>query len=147
MDSDTVKSLFIYNFTKHINWPSLPEQKFVIGVVGDTAFAEKLKVMVSGKKVSDKDISVAVVEVDDASSCHLLFMCAEESWQLKKAISVIGDKNVLIVTEGRGLALKGSCINIIEIDEKMKFEINEKNIVKAGLKVSNQLLSLGIIVK
>jgi hypothetical protein len=54
---------------------------------------------------------------------------------------------VLIVTEGKNLATKGAAINFIMINNKMKFEINQTAMRNAGLRVSNQLLDLAIVVK
>ena len=54
---------------------------------------------------------------------------------------------LLIVTEEEGLAKKGSCINIVIDDERLKLEINKDNIEKRNLKVASEFLGLGTIVK
>jgi hypothetical protein len=56
------------------------------------------------------------------------------------------DKPTLIVTDKNGLAKKGSCINFKLVGDKLKFEINEEAIVNSKLKVSSQLIAMGVTV-
>ena len=56
-------------------------------------------------------------------------------------------KAILIVTEEEGLSLKGSCINFVIDDDKTKLEFNTGNIIKRNLRIANELLALGSIVK
>lgn len=55
--------------------------------------------------------------------------------------------SVLIVTEEEGLSSKGACINFVVEDDKTKLEFNTGNIIKRNLKIANELLALGTIVK
>jgi len=51
---------------------------------------------------------------------------------------------VLIVSDSPGTIKDGSCINFILQNGKLNFEISKTNIEKQGLKVTANLLSLGI---
>jgi hypothetical protein len=53
----------------------------------------------------------------------------------------------LLVTESEGLARKGSCINFVIVDDRLKLEINKKNIEHRELGVATELLNLGTVVK
>ena len=53
-------------------------------------------------------------------------------------------KNTVIVTEKEGLAKKGSFINFISQEGKIRFEVNKAKFTASNVKISGQLLSLAI---
>jgi hypothetical protein len=53
----------------------------------------------------------------------------------------------LIVTDKEGLANQGAAINFIMDGDRIKFEINKKNIEKYSLTVTSSLLALGTVVQ
>lgn len=137
-----VKSVFVFNFTRYIQWPS-NESDFTIGILGNDAALEKaFQDMASKKSTSTKKIIIkSFASANEASNCDILFIPKDNSSQFTHVKSQ-GLKNVLIITEKAGLGRQGSGINFIEIDGKMRFEINKGEIERAGLKVSSQLLGL-----
>jgi hypothetical protein len=44
------------------------------------------------------------------------------------------------------MAGKGAAINFVEVDGKIKFELNEENAESRGLKIAGSLASLAILV-
>ncbi|RLD62286.1 MAG: YfiR family protein [Bacteroidetes bacterium] len=145
------KAIFIYNFTKHFEWP--PNAKtgdFVIGVVGKSQLYDKLSQMTTGKKAGNQPIVVKKFRsTKELTQCHILFISEFNSGtnSMKTALAKIGNFPTLIVTEKEGMAYKNAAINFVIKDQKMQFEMNTSNIAKCGLKVSKYLQNLAIIVK
>jgi hypothetical protein len=139
----------IYHFTKYVEWPD--EQKtgdFVIGIVGETPLTDELKKTVANKTIRDQKIVVKRFETSRAVfSCHILFIAEEETPSVKKIASRTAGMPVLIVTESEGMALRGASINFIIVAERLKLEINKKDIELRHLSIASELLQLGIIVK
>lgn len=145
----TLKARFIYNFTKYVEWPNERYlAHFVIGIYGTSDVAEALKQVCANRKIREKDIEIRIINnPEDIRKCDILFIPKNQCTNLKKILEFVEDKEVLVITEEKGMALKGASINIIEIEEKMRFELNESAIKRAGLKVSGQLITLAILVK
>lgn len=139
---DQVKTVFVFNFTRYIQWPT-NESNFTIGILGnDKALYKAFVDMASKKSASGKKIIIKnMTSANDAATCDILYIPIDNSAQfaLVKSQNL---KNVLIITEKAGLGQQGSGINFIQVDGKMRFEINKDEIEKAGLKVSSQLLGL-----
>ena len=76
-----------------------------------------------------------------------MFVSDEESSSLKKIASVTAASSILIVAETEGMARKGACINFTIVDERLKLEINKKNIEQRDLGIATELLNLGTVVK
>ena len=66
--------------------------------------------------------------------------------RLIRFLSRTKSKPVLVVTDNPGMAKKGASINFVEVEGKIKFELNQKNAEASGLKVAGALASLAILV-
>ena len=146
-NESTVKALFIYNFTKHIEWPSavLSGSRFTIGTFGENDVKEKLLSVLKGRRIFDKTAEVKQISsIDEISGVQILYVGKSQSVNIDKIIQLYGDKGILIITEDKGLSNKGAGINLIRRGDNLRFETNESALKKAGLKVSNQLISLAI---
>ncbi len=141
-------SIFIYNFSKYVKWPDgMSSGKFVIGVLGSSAITSELKEMATTKSVNGMAIDVKQISsISEAKGCHIVYIASGESGKLEQVVSQTQSQSVLIVTDKPGLAKQGAAINFVEIDGKVKFELNQQNAEAHGLKVSGSLTSLAILV-
>ena len=144
-----IKVIFLYNFTKYIEWPAESRKgDFVIGVLGITMLMPELDNLSKTKTIGGQKCVIKYFnQVKDIQKCHILFIPTDKSEDIASILKKVKDMNTLIVTEKEGLARKGSGINFISVDNKQKFELNKANLDKYGLKVSSILLSLGIIIE
>ncbi len=146
---DMFKALFMYNFTKNIEWPeSYKQGDFVIGVLGNSPIISELNKIASRKKAGSQTIVVKKFgSANDISQCHILFLPTNKSTSLSDVIEKLKSTPTLIITDKEGLAKQGAALNFIKVDGKQKFEINKINIENSTLKVNSYLVSLGIEVK
>lgn len=145
----TLQANIIYRITKYIDWPANKRAgDFVIGIVGDSPLYDELKSLSANKTVGAQKISVVKISPQAGSyNCHILFIGEEESGSLKRIAPLTAGAPILIITESNGLARKGSCINFIMVDDRLKLEINKNNIEQRSLGIASELLELGIIIK
>ena len=143
-----LQSIFIYNFTKYIEWPiSVRSGDFVIGILGNSPIEAELNNLAAAKKVGSQSIVIKKYKtIDEIGTCHILFIPSSKSAELSKIISKIGQKNTLVITEKEGMANKGSSINFVIRENKQKFELNMANTSKMGLKISSSLQQLAILI-
>lgn len=153
MQQDTnakIKAVFLYNFTKYIEWPpSYKEGPFVIGVLGNnSALMTELNKMASAKMAGTQKFEIRnLTSFEGSTKCHILYIQPDKGGELPEVISKARGKSTLIVTEKPGLARQGSAINFVVQDNKTKFELNKANAEKYNLKVSSNLSSLAIVVE
>lgn len=144
------QSLYIYNFTKYIKWPeSYHADKFIIGVIGDSEIFESLKDMAAKKKTTASGVEMEVIKyksVTEVGDCNILFVSHDAAGELVQIDTETSSKPILIVTESPGLATQGSVINFVELNDKVKFELNESEASNRGLEVSGALTSLAIVI-
>lgn len=144
-----VKALFLYAFTKFVEWPSdMPGDALCIGIVGDDPFGDILDQTVAGKTVNGRGFVVKRFKSDaEARLCHIVFVGASETKRMRAVLDALKGSGVLTVGEARGFAQAGGVINFEIVDNKVRFEVNIEAAKRARLKLSSKLLSLAKIVR
>jgi hypothetical protein len=142
-----LKAVFLYNFTKYIDWPNLNNnQNFVIGVVGTAEIINALNQIAKSYRVEGKKILILNFKKgDEISHCDLLFISGHSGIPVLSAISQTG-RGTLTVSEEPPGSSSGAAFNFVIKDDKLKFEASLKAINLTGLKISAQLLKLAILV-
>ncbi|MCK4663549.1 MAG: YfiR family protein [Bacteroidales bacterium] len=142
------KAIFIYNFTKHFEWPAAYKTgDFIIGVLGNPLIISELEKITTSKKVGTQTIVVKRYKTPaEISKCHILFVPLSKSKLIGECTSQLSNSNTLIVTEKKGLIQQGATINFVVKEGKIKFEFKKSTASKYGLKVSSYLEKLAIIV-
>ena len=147
-----ITSIFLYNFTKYIKWPATAETgDFVIGIMDDSLVETELQRMAARVKVGGtRNIvlrKIAAKDVSAVQGCHILYVSRTAIKSLKHISAEVGTEPVLLVTEGMGLANKGSAISLYidEESDKMKVELSKKALEKSQLRASSDLLALAVV--
>lgn len=145
------KALFIYNFTKEIEWPAGDKSgDFVICIVNQNDVLNQIKTVTNGKMVGSSPITVVGVKsIEEISKCQILYLPFSDSKadKLGAALAKVGESPTLVLSDRPGSLKNGSCINFLLVDDKIKFEISKKSIADRKLQVSANLLKLAISVE
>jgi hypothetical protein len=146
-----IKAAFLYNFVKFVDWPPevLPESGETISVcvLSDDPVYEALET-INGKPVKGRRLTVRRVEaVKDLASCHVAYFGITEEKRLPQFIQSLQGSSVLTVGEIDRFAQSGGIINLVVVNNKVRFEINVDRAERAHLKLGSLLLSVATIVK
>jgi hypothetical protein len=143
-----VYSMMVFNFTKYVQWPDhTASGEFVIGVIGNNDVYNTLNTWYGGKPRANKTYVIkkfsSIAEVTD---CHVVFIDKTKSADFDAVNNKVKGKGTLVITDKNGLGEKGSSINFKTVDNKLKFELNQKAIEASNLKVSGALSSMAILI-
>ena len=144
-----IKAVFIYNFTKYIEWPSdYQSGVFTIGILGkNEALFKELDNMSKVKKVANRTFSIKQINsLTEMEKPHILYIPKDSEMSLSTAAEHVKNKSTLLVTEKPGLAKQGSAINFIIVGNRQKFELNKANVESHNLKVAAVLENLAVLV-
>jgi hypothetical protein len=145
---EEVYSMMVYNFTKYVQWPDYAGGgEFVIGVVGNNDIYNTLNQWYGGKPRGSKTYVIKKFNTAaDVTDCHVLYIDKSKSGEFELANAKVKGKGTLVITDKSGLGEKGSAINFKTVDNKLKFELNQKAIEASNLKVSGALSSMAILI-
>ena len=143
-----VYSMMVFNFIKYVQWPDhATNGEFVIGVVGNSDIYNTLNGWYGGKPRGSKTYIIkkfnSAAEVTD---CHVVYIDHSKSGDFENVNSKVKGKGTLVITDKSGLGERGSAINFKTVDNKLKFELNQKAIEASNLKVSGALSSMAILI-
>jgi hypothetical protein len=150
-DEWQIKSAFIYNFTKFVEWPQTalgaPSQPIVIGVLGDKALVQRLAAVVAGRNVNGRTLEVRPVRTAaEARATQVLFVTAAEETRYAALRSELADSPVLTVGETPSFSVTGA-IGFVQDGERLRFEINVDIAERSHLKISSQLQKLAAAIR
>jgi hypothetical protein len=151
-DSRHVKALFVVNFLGFAEWPAArlhaSPGRLVVAVLGDPEFAALVAEAAAGRSVNGRTISVEAVDSPElAIDAHLVFIAGSQSRRLPAVLRTVAVAGVLTVGDTEGFARDGVAINLYELDNRVRIEVNSTAAARAGLHLSANLMRLARIVE
>jgi hypothetical protein len=142
-----VKAAFLFNFLKFVDWPPVaPDTPWVIGVLGHDPFGEVLDETVRGKIVNGRRIEVRrYARPGEVKDCNVLFIGVAEFERMTAAQQPVPSRaGLLTVGESPGFRKSGGAVTFVLEDHRVHFKLQPSAASAAGLKMSSQLLKLGM---
>lgn len=137
------------NFARGIQWPQVKTSgNFIIGVLEYPPLAAELGAATASTKIGNQKIEVKeILRPEEVGGCHILFIPAYKARALTVVLDKIGVQPTLIITNKLDYARKGSGVNFLLVEGKLKYEINCGSIERRGMKISANVKRMGIIVE
>lgn len=148
----TLESEFLERFTRFIEWPSSSSvadasTPFTICVREREAVFDALGRIALKSKVKGKRLEVRRIDgPDQASTCNVVFVGPGSQDAFRAIVDSVARKPVLVVSDSRGYAKRGSMINFVTDGEFVRFEVNPSAAEASGLRFAPELLALGEVV-
>jgi hypothetical protein len=142
-----IKAAFLYKFGGFVEWPprvfARPDSPIVIGVMGADALAEELERAVTGRTVQGRAVAVRRVRRGDPyAGLHVLFVGRSEAGRLGEILEAASGQPLLTVTDSEEGLARGSMINFVTVDDKVRFDIALPQAERGQLKISSRLLAV-----
>jgi hypothetical protein len=142
-----IYSMMMFNFTRYVEWPASTGEEFVIGVMGNKEVYNTLNAWYAGKSKGTKKYVIKIFKsAEEVADCAVLFIDKSRSNEFAVIKEKVKGKGTLMITNHDGFGAKGSTINFVTVDSKLKFELNHKAFESANLKVSGALASMAILI-
>lgn len=149
-DEYAVKAAYLYHFAKFVEWPpgvlAEADAPLRICIAGDNPFGDALA-MITGKTAQGHPVEVrAMPAATGLDPCHIVFISRLEQGRFKTVLDKLGRLPILTVSDIGGFAQAGGMIGLVEVEQRIRFDINLTTARQANLKLSSQLLKLATIV-
>lgn len=147
-----VKAVFLFNFTKFVEWPpeafADPASPLVIGVLGPDPFGPALDEAVAGEKADGRRVEVVRFKsLDELGPCHILFIAAAYEERAPELLRRLRRDATLTVSDIPGFTARGGVVQFLTEGGRVRFEISQAAAERAGLRVSARLLNLASVVR
>ena len=143
---DDIKAAFLFNFLKHVEWPTPSSAPLVIAVVGPSGVVAPLERIAAAATIGRRRIEVRrLAAIGDPAGLHLVFVPAAAGDQLEAVVATVRGRPILVVTEGRGATARGAAISLFTVDQRQRFEVDVATLERSGLKASAHLLRVAAV--
>ena len=143
-DEDAVKAAAIVNVARFVEWPGLRAgQAFVIAVVADDAFADRLADQVRDRRLLNHPVSVRRLGASDSfCDCQLLFVAGGEDHRAAALLEATRDVHVLTIGETAAFLREGGTVRLFRDGDRLRLQVNTRSADRAGLRISSRLLRI-----
>ena len=139
-----VKAVFLYNFTKFIDWPAPAAPQpgaFRVCVLADADFAQAVDRTIAGETVDGRPLErLEPQSPDQVRSCGILYVGRSHTERSARFIAAARNLPVLTVGEGSAFLQQGGAIGFVLDNNRVRFDINVAATQRSGLRVSSKLL-------
>jgi hypothetical protein len=139
-----VKAVFLYNFTKFIEWPppAAPQAgAFRVCVLADAGFSQAVDRTIAGETVDGRPLErIEPQSPDQVRSCGILYVGRPYTERTARFIAVARNLPVLTVGEGPAFLQQGGAIGFVLENNRVRFDVNVAAAQRSGLRVSSKLL-------
>ena len=145
-----VKSVFLYNFCRFIEWPrdafAGPNEPIVIGIIGEDPFGRLLEETVQGETMRGRLIRIERYrKLAEIRGCHLLFISRSETARITEILAAVAGRSVVTVGETDLFLDRGGMIALTTDQNRVRLRINPTPLRAASLNVSSKLLRVADI--
>jgi hypothetical protein len=143
-----IKAAYLYRFLEYVEWPAGtfagPASPIVIGVLGGGSVADDLRAIVAGRRIGQHPIEVRALDVADARDANVLFVGADAASALPRVAPAAQSRATLVVTDFADALGRGSVINFVVVDDRLRFEVSLDAAERSGIKLSSRMLSVAL---
>lgn len=146
-----IKTAYIYNFTKFIDWPAdegkPASETFRICVIGSDPIRTTLGELTNREAKGRPIRVVRIKDLTALSSCHLLYISRSEEPQLAMILQRLQGMQVVTVSDIPQFAQRGGMISFVTDKDRVRVQINPRAAREAGVKLSAKLLEIARVVQ
>ena len=144
---DEVKAAFIYRFGSFVEWPptavTTAARPFVIAVAGADAIAGHLADITAQRTIDGRPVVVRRVSRGDGFDApDILFVGRDARRFLPSLVESLAGGATLVVSEFEDGIEHGSMIDLVVVDERVRFDVAPAVAEARGLKVSSRVLAI-----
>lgn len=147
----SVKAAYIYRFLPYIEWPAAvlaPGAQIVIGVVGADDVAAELEQLLRHRPADERSIAVRRLGPSDVwTGAHALYAGQEVAARVLAVAKALQDRSVLTISDAENAVDRGFVIGFVNVESRLRFEVNADIAERSGLKLSSRLLTVALRVR
>ena len=145
-----LKVAYLYNIAKFTRWPERTWTKqsdpFYFCFYGDNGVTDELLTL-QKREINDHLITLLKPESTlDFQRCNAFYIQTDKRHLYRYLLSLIDQKKVLVITDESPFFDYGGLMNLVEVKQRIRFQINKKQLDNSQLKFSSKLLKLGILI-
>jgi len=146
---ERLKAAFLFRFPQFVEWPSAAlagRPSVDLCVIEDVAVEAALGELAAGEQLGGRPLRVRHVDEAVAPTCHVLYLPADYRGR-RAMLRRLERSPVLTVGDTSSFLDDGGIVELLQVDNRIRFHIDAGAAERAGLRLSAQLLRLAVSVR
>ena len=144
-----VKAAYLFKFLSYVEWPADSfagsRDAFIIGILESDEVRASLADIVRNRVAQGRPVEVRrLANGETPEGVHALFVGRAATESITR---FAGRSGLLIVGEADGALDRGAMINLLRVEDRVRFEVAPKTAEQSGLRISSRLLALAQAVR
>ncbi len=142
-----IKAAYLLNFLNFVNWPD-NDKKETVGIcfLGENPLEEAMAPIL-GTTVYNKTLVINTftehTPLDSFIDCLILYISGTPpNTRYNDIVAALQDYPILTISDSDGFIERGGMINLVSVDDNIKFEINTFSTRRVGIKLLARLTRL-----
>lgn len=137
-----IKAAFVYDLMKATAWPRPASSRAVLCVRGRDAFGSAWN-SIQDKPMGSRRLHVRHLQPSASTAgCDALFLGnSERQWWLATR-TTFGKQPILTVSEMTGFSKDGGMVGMMNVDNRLRFDVNLQAVRAAGLSINTDALEM-----
>jgi hypothetical protein len=145
LDENRLKALYVYRFVEYVQWRGQDEQSpIVIGVLAAEEIASELEEVVAAHRGRVRKV-VSLQTGSSIAGVNVLYIGSSENGRLEQHLR--NTSGILTITDSATGLDAGAVINLVPLENRVRFEVSLPAAERNGLVLSSRLLSVALRVK
>ncbi len=135
-----IKAAFIYEMIKATQWPKARSDRVVLCVMGRDPFGAAWQ-SIAGKSVGARPLEIGPPQMHNRfAGCDVLFVGASERSRWPQIHAELAARPILTISEMSGFSRDGGMVTLMNVDNRLRFDVNLKAVREAGLSINTEAL-------
>lgn len=136
---------FLLKTLEHMKWDGVKgEGDILLAVVGDAALEQTIARKTVGLKIREKSVLVRPFTLAELGQYNMIYVANADSKTMHQIMSQCASLKTVVVTQDEGRLTEGSFIKLMPAGEKIRFSLDEKKFVDAGVMISPVIARLAV---
>ena len=143
-----LRAAVIYNIARFVQWPraAVGSTNFDICTVGNNAVSDALTTL-GGKQLNGLPTIIRPARRDrDLTGCRVLYIAPDDTVRMAAISEILANHReaTLTISDAPSFLALGGMIQLVVVDDRQRFRINQDLAEKANLSINAKLLQLAL---
>jgi hypothetical protein len=141
-----LRAAVIYNIARFVQWPATNNANFEICTLGSNAVSESLTAL-TGKPLNIQQTVIRAIRRDrDLAGCRVLYIIPEDTVRMAAISDMLASSHeaTLTISDAPSFLALGGMVQLVVVEDRQRFRINQQLAEKANLTINAKLLQLAL---
>jgi hypothetical protein len=135
-----IKAAFIYDMIKATEWPKASTGNLVVCVLGRDPFGAAWE-SIAGQPANGRRLEIKTLTGPNGfNGCDVLFVGMSERVRWSQIHANLASRPILTVSEMTGFSRDGGMVTLMNVDNRLRFDVNLRAVHDAGLNINTDAL-------